>query len=160
MATQVTSLPSIPAGANAIGSVLANLQVASAAVSATNPIPVAFSPDPIGTEVIDYKTNAAIAAAATSNHDYTVSAGKTLLLSQIEATGSGKMKIEVQVETAAASGVFTTKFVQFNSTANTNMSIQTGSPLSIITGAKVRIIRTNLDKAAQDLYSTIVGQEV
>jgi hypothetical protein len=128
--------------------------------SATNPIPVAISTNNIGSEINDYNTTAAVVAGASSNHDYTVTAAKTLLLSSIEASASGKMKIEVQIETAAASGVFNTKFVQFNSTANTNMSIKIPDPISVVAGAKVRIIRTNRDNQSQDVYSTISGQEV
>lgn len=128
--------------------------------SATNPLPVSVSIDSIGTEISNYNTAATIATSATSNHDYTVTAAKTLLLNQIEASSSGKMKIEVQVETGAATGVFTSKFVQFNSTANPNMTIKLTSPISVVAGAKVRIIRTNRDSASQDLYSTIIGNEV
>lgn len=126
--------------------------------SSSNPIPVAFSADITGTEVDAYNTASAIAAAASSNHDYTVTALKTLVLTQIEASASGKMKIEVQVEGPAST--FTSKFVQFNSTAFPNMSIQLKAPISVAAGLKVRIIRTNLDKTAQDVYSTICGQEV
>jgi len=128
--------------------------------SATNPLPVAFSSDTLGTEIANYNTAAAVAAAGSSNHDYTVTAGKTLLLSQIEATGSGRAKIEVQVETGAATGVFTTRFVQFNSTAAPNMTIDLKNPISVAAGVRVRVIRTNRDLLAQDLYSTIVGVEV
>jgi hypothetical protein len=128
--------------------------------TATNPLSVAISADIVGTEVGAYNTAAAIAAAATSNHVYTVTAGKTLLLKQIEATASGKAKIEVQVETGVATGVYTTKFVQFNSTANPNMSIHLESPISVAAGVRVQIIRTNKDQQAQDLYSTLLGQEV
>lgn len=128
--------------------------------SGTNPLPVTFSTDPVGTEVNNYSTASAIASGATSNHDYTVTALKTMLLQQIEASGSGKMKIEVQTETAAASGVFNTKFVQFNSTSSPNMSIHLESPISVVAGARVRVIRTNKDNQSQDVYSTISGQEV
>lgn len=128
--------------------------------TATNPISVAISADIVGAEVASYNTAAAIAAAATSNHVYTVTAGKTLLLKQIEATASGKAKIEVQVETGVATGVYTTKFVQFNSTATPNMSIHIESPISVAAGVRVQIIRTNKDNQAQDLYSTVLGQEV
>lgn len=101
-----------------------------------------------GTAINDYNTAAAVAASATSTHTYT-STGN-FYLNQIEATASGKMKIEVQVNAV-------TKFVQFNSTAQTNMSIHIDNPLLATTGQTVTIIRTNLDKQAQDLYSTISG---
>ena len=139
--------------------VAANLAVGGADVSATNPVPVTISVDNPGTEVNNYATASAVAAGATSNHDYTVTAAKTLLLTQIEASGSGKMKIEVQIESGVATGVFNTRFVQFSSTAETNMSISLRAPISVAAGVRVRIIRTNKDNQAQDLYSTICGQE-
>lgn len=114
---------------------------------------------PTGTAINDYNLGSAVAAAATSNHDYTVTAAKTLYLNEIEASGSGKMKIEVQTETGSGTGVFNTKFVQFNSTAAPNMSIAIRNAVSVVAGAKVRIIRTNLDGSAQNLYSSICGQE-
>lgn len=140
--------------------VAANLAVAGANVSASNPIPVVFSADPSGDEINNYSTSAAVAAAASSNHDYTVTTGKTLLLKQIQASGSGKMKIEVQIESGVASNVFASRFVQFNSTANPNMHIELTCPISVAAGVRVRIIRTNKDNQSQDLYSTICGIEV
>lgn len=140
--------------------VAANLAVGGANVSAANPIPVVVSSNNPGDEINNYNTAAAIAGGATSNHDYTVTALKTLLLTQIEASASGKMKIEVQVESGVATNTFATRFVQFNSTATPNMTIQLKSPISVAAGVRVRIIRTNKDNQEQDLYSTISGQEV
>jgi hypothetical protein len=124
------------------------------------PIAVSISSDGVGTEIDAYNTASAVAAGANSNHDYTVTAGKTLQLTQIEASASGKLKIEVQVETGVGAGTFTTKFVQFNSTANPNCSLKIGPAISVAAGVKVRIIRTNKDNQVQDLYSTICGQEI
>lgn len=103
-----------------------------------------------GTPINDYNTAVAVASAATSNHDYTVPGGETFYLNQIEASGTGKMKIEIQVNG-------TTRFVQFNSTANTSMSIHIENPIVATAGQIVRIVRTNRDNQAQDLYSTICG---
>lgn len=140
--------------------VAANLAVAGANVSSSNPVPVAISAAPLGTSVDDYLTSASVAGGAAVNHDYTVTALKTLLLKQIEATGSGKAKIEVRIETGVATGVFTTKFVQFNSTSTPNMSINLQDPISVAAGVRVRVVRTNRDLTSQDLYSTICGQEI
>lgn len=129
------------------------------AFSASNPLPVT-SVDSEGTEVNNYATAAAVAAAATSNHDYTVTAAKTLKLAQIWATGSGKLKVEVQIETGAATGVFNTVFVGFNSTANPNILIPIGENITVAAGVRVRVIRTNKDNQAQDVYSTISGHEI
>lgn len=130
-----------------------------AAFSASNPLPVT-SVDSEGTEVNNYQTNAAVAAGASSNHDYTVTALMTLKLSQIWASASSKMKIEVQIETGVATGVFNTRFVGFNSTSNTNIYIPVNENISVTAGVRVRVIRTNKDNQAQDLYSTISGHEI
>jgi len=128
--------------------------------SATNPFNVAVSAASAGIAVDNYNTVASVAASATSIHSYTVSAGKTLILKQIEASASGKMKSEIQIETGVATGVYTTITVQFNSTSVTNLSMHFDDPKQVAAGVRVQIIRTNLDKAPQDLYSTIMGQEV
>ncbi len=130
------------------------------AVNTDGSINVVISDATPGTAINNYNTAAAVAGGATSNHDYTVTSLKTLSLNQIEASGTGKMKIEVQVETAVASGVFNTSFVQFNSTADTNMTIHIDNPISVAAGVRVRIIRTNRENQAQDLYSTICGYEL
>lgn len=101
-----------------------------------------------GTDVNDYNTAAAIAGGASSNHNYT-STGN-FYLTQIESSGSGRMKIEVLVNAVS-------RFVQFNSTATPNMSIKLEQPILATTGQVVRVIRTNRENQAQDVYSTISG---
>lgn len=128
-----------------------------AVFSEANPLPISWV-DSEGTEVNDYNTAANVAGAGASNHDYTTAAA--FKLSQINATASGKMKIEVQVETGAGTAVFTTKFVAFNSTANTNIELTLKEPISVASGVIVRVIRTNKDNQPQDVYSTISGHEV
>lgn len=137
-----------------------NLYLSGTAVSGTNPIPVTISSAVSGTTIQNYNTSVALAAAASSNHDYTVTALKTLELARIWSSASGKLKIEIQYETAAASGVFNSKFVGFNSTANPNIDITIVSAFPQVPGARIRVIRTNLDKQAEDVYSTIEGTEV
>jgi len=127
--------------------------------SATNPLPTT-SVDSEGAEVNDYNTVAAVAAGASSNHDYTVTALLTLKLSQIESSASGKLKIEVQIETGVATGVFTSKWVLFNSTANPNIQLPIKEQISVAAGVRVRLIRTNKDNQPQDVYSTISGHEI
>jgi hypothetical protein len=121
------------------------------AINADGSINVVVSDGTVGTSVIDYNTSASVAAGGTSTHTYT--ATSTFFLRQIEAAASGKMKIEVQINGA-------TKFVQFNSTANPNMSIQIDNPLQITTGQTITVIRTNKDNQPQDVYSTVVGYTV
>lgn len=126
--------------------------------SPTNPIFVSSS-DTVGTSVDSYNTSVAVAANGTSNADYTVTAAKTFYSKQVFATASGKLKIEVQFETAAASGTFVSFWVGFNSTAEPNILIPIPTSKTQVTGAKIRIIRTNLDVASQDVYSTLSGTE-
>ncbi len=139
--------------------VAANLAIAGADVSGANPVPVTVVSTTAGTSVDDYKDATAIAAGSSDNHDYTVTAGKTLILTQVEGSASGMAKMTVAIETGVATGVFTTKFVQFNSTATPNMLIAPIAPISVAAGVRVRCTMMNRDKAAEDLYSTICGTE-
>lgn len=146
----------VPAGTNQIGAV--SLQSGGTANGPTNPIYVSNT-DAAGSPVNSYQTSASLAASASTNFDYTVTAAKTLYCSQIWATGSGKIKIEVRFETAAGSGTFVSFWVGFNSTAETNILIPIQNKTQV-TGAKVRIVVTNLDKQSQDVYSTLSGTEI
>lgn len=134
------------------------LTIGGVANGPTNPIFVSSS-DVAGVSIDNYNTDSALAANASNNHDYTVTAAKTFYTKQFWASGSGKLKVEVQYETAAASGIFNSFWVGFNSTANPNILIPVPTSKTQVTGARLRIIRTNLDKQSQDVYSTISGTE-
>jgi hypothetical protein len=128
------------------------------AFSASNPLPVT-SVDSEGTEV-NHFSQATVAAGLTSTHYYTVTALKTLKLSQIWASASGKLKIEVQKETGIGTGLYESIFVGFNSTAAPNICVSVNENIAIAAGVKVQVIRSNLDKQSQDVYSTISGHEI
>lgn len=121
-------------------------------ITETNPLWVALAQSP-GVEVADYNTAAAVAAAASSTHTFTAS-GADFELWQIEASASGKCKIEIKVGPAASE---VTKAVLFNSTATPNMSFKLEKPITVADGDNVLVVRTNKDNQAQDLYSTVVG---
>lgn len=159
--TQLALRPTAVSGASDSISLDVSLHDEAGAVySESNPLPVSLEASS-GAEVCDYDTAAAIAKDATDNHDYTVTALKTLTHLKIWSSASGKLKVEVQLETAAASGVFNAIMVGFNSTANPNIDMSYGlDRCEQVAGAIVRIIRTNLDNQAQDLYSTITGVEI
>lgn len=125
----------------------------------SNPLPVTLV-DSEGVEINDYSTSVAVAAAATINHDYTVTALKTLKASQVIASGSGKLKTELMVETGVATGTFTTKFVKFNSVANPNIDFDVKELIAVAAGVKIRLAITNKDNQPQDTYSTISGHEI
>lgn len=140
--------------------VAANLAVAGANVSGTNPIPVSITSAPVGTTVNNYNTSSALAAGITSNHIYTITSGKTFNGKKIHATASGKMKVEVRVSPDGST--YSTVFVAFNSTTNPNIDIDMDELVFLESGvgSTIEVIRTNLDLLAQDVYSTISGVEV
>ena len=138
--------------------VAAQLAVAGANVSIANPIPVSVV-FPGGSSVNDYSTVAALAAGASTNHDYAITASKTFYGRMFWAAGSGMIKAEVQISPDGTT--FTSKWVGFNSTATPNIEIQLDNLVitETGTGAKIRIIMTNRDNKPQDVYSTISGTE-
>lgn len=145
----------VPSATNALPTQIAT---AGAFVSSTNPLPVTLS-DVVGTSINDYKDAAAIASGASDNHDYTVTAGKTLTLTAVSSSASGKAKMLLSIETGVATGVFTTRFVQFNSTATPDMYQPLDAPIQVAAGVRVRVVMSNRDLLAEDLYSTISGSE-
>lgn len=112
---------------------------------------------PSGTVVNAYNKGTAVAVAAVSNHDYTVTTGTTLTLSAVWGSASGRAKIEVSIETGVGTGTYTTIFTGFTSPLLATLVFPVTAQVGA--GIKVRIVRTNVDAAAQDLYSTIVGKE-
>ena len=128
--------------------------------SASNPLAVYNTDDP-GAEVIDYKDSGDVAKNSTDNHDYSVTALKTLTMYKVMASASGLAKFQVLVETAPASGTFNAIATAFNSTANPNVEFdfqKVGK--NIAAGVKVRIACTNKEvSGAQSMYSTICGVE-
>lgn len=127
--------------------------------SATNPLQVVVI-ESEGVEVNNYQTSAAVASGASVDLDYTVTALKTLKLSQMHGSASGKAKFELKVETGVGSGTFNTKFVFFNSTAQPNVGLTLKEHIDVAAGVKVRVSVTNKDVQAQDVYVTICGHEV
>lgn len=111
-----------------------------------------------GTEIHDYDTAAAVASAATSVHDYTITSGKTFLLHEVMSSASGAHKVEVAV---GVPGGPTTKAVGFTSMASPTLQLTFSPALEVVsTGTEVvRVTRTNREWRAQDLYSTIIGNE-
>jgi hypothetical protein len=146
-------------GSNAKAQDVALRDESGNAFTTDNPLPVTFT-DSEGDEVNDYDTAAAVAATASDNHDYTVTALKRLKLSQVAFAGSGRLKVEVQVESGVGTDVFATKFVAFNSTAAPSGAIPINENITVDAGVRVRVIRTNRDNQAQDVYTTICGHEI
>lgn len=152
----------LPAGTNAIGKLAANsgVDIGDVTINNTdaNPIPVFITSGTVsGSEKNDYDTSAAVSAAATDNHDYTVVG--TLLLKQITASSSGRMKVVLSVGPVAS---LVTKGVWFTTSANPNLDITFAQAIEVpnTSTGTVRIARTNLESAAMDVYSTIIGSDI
>lgn len=122
-------------------------------------IPVTISSTIAGTNINKYNTTVNLAANASANHDYAITAAKTFYGRKFWASGSGKIRMDAQ--TSPDGVTFTTFWTGFNSTATPNISVDLD--LLAITdtgaGAKMRIIITNDDKQAFDVFSTISGTE-
>jgi len=132
----------------------------SSANAETNPLFVQVVSGVVsGIEVISYDTSAAIAVDASDNHDYTVTAAKTLKVQKIMASASGAMKVEVQSGPVLS---LTTKAVGFSSATQPFVEFEFYGLLEVpdTSTGTLRIIRTNRDEAAMDVYSTIIGTEV
>jgi hypothetical protein len=124
-----------------------------------NPLPVAISENE-GNEKHEFDKADSIAKDATSEHTYTVVDGKTALLYGVHARASGKLKAELQIGDGAASETFETKDVNFNSTAHPKADMDFYRvPIKVtgtVEGTTIKLIKTNLDNQAQDLYSTFI----
>lgn len=125
----------------------------------SNPLPVTLV-DSEGDEVNDPFTSANVPAGGTVTHDYPITALKTGKLNQVMAAGSGKLQVDVSVETGVAAGTYTRKFTKFNSTANPNVEFDLKELITVAAGVKVRVSLTNLDKQPFDVYSTISLHEI
>lgn len=127
--------------------------------TAANPIFVSQTDESPGNEIIDRQTTASVVKDASTTHDYTVNALKTLLVQSAIISASGEFKVEVQKETALASGVFNTVYDAFAQAARPFVQIEIHKILKQVAGAKIRIKITNKDNT-QDVYSTLQGIEV
>lgn len=128
-------------------------------INSGNPLPVTVVTGVGGDRVHDFKKAIGVAKDATDNHDYIVTAGKTLSIYQVLASASGKTKVELLIEDGPGAGTYTPCIVEFNSTATPNTGYTLPTPIQVAAGVNVRIAMTNRDNQSQDLYSTIIGIE-
>lgn len=131
--------------------------VNGAAISETNPLYVKEVKEVAsGNEIHDYDTTAAVAGDGTDNHQYT--AVGTFFLKEVKFAASGSIKAEIQ--TGALAGP-TTKAVAFaDGKSGASGSVVFDPPIEVAAADIVRVIRTNREGSAQDVYSTIIGYDV
>jgi len=109
-----------------------------------------------GTPVHDYAT-ATPGAGASANNDYTV-VGTTFELSRVVWGGSGKMKVEILSGPVAG---LVTRAVGFSEKDITNaIEFNPALVVPVTSTGTVRVIMTNRQGAAVDVYSTIMGTDI
>lgn len=130
----------------------------TSANSETNPIYVQMATGSSGNEVHSYNTASAVASDATSNHDYTVT-GTTFLLKSVIGAFSGGGKIEIQTGPVAS---LVSKAVAFVTKEGGHVQLEFNPPIEVpvTSTGTVRVIRTNRQGQAQDVYSTIIGNDI
>jgi len=111
---------------------------------------------PITGEVHDYDTAAAVASDATSNHDYTV-ANTTFLLKSVIVAGSGNIKFEIQTGPLASLATVAVGFLTGRQGDTKQVVFDPPIEVPVASTGTVRVIRTNRQGAATDVYSTIIG---
>lgn len=131
----------------------------STANGPTNPIYVqVVDVGILSNEVHAYNTASSVASDATSNHDYTV-AGTTFLLKQIVVSSSGGSKVEVQTGPVASLATIAVGFIPKEG-GTLIIPFVPPREVPVTSTGTVRLIRTNRQGASQDLYSTIMGNDV
>jgi len=110
-------------------------------------------------EVHDYDTASAVAADASDNHDYAVS-NAVMLLKSVIVSGSGNIKFEVQVGPVASLATVAVGFLTGRQGDTKQLFFDPPIEVLVASTGTVRVIRTNRQGAATDLYSTIIGLDV
>lgn len=132
----------------------------NSANSETNPIFVQTVNTAVsGEEVHDYDTASAVAADGTSNHDYTV-AGTTFFLKSVVFSGSGSVKAEIQTGPLASLATVAVGFLNGRQGDTQQIFFDPPVEVPVTSTGTVRVIRTNRQGSATDVYSTIIGYDV
>jgi hypothetical protein len=136
-----------------------NLQVEIVGNSPTNPVFVQeVVVASVTTPIHEYQTAVDVAKDNTMVLEYTVSAGKTLTVTNWGGSGSDKIRASLSVETGVATGVFNDQDVLFNSTSAPNPERNYASGIQVAAGVKVRVTVLNRS-STQDVYAFLNGQE-
>lgn len=113
----------------------------------------------LSNEVNDYDTASSVSSDSSSNHDYAV-ANTTFLLKSIIVSASGSMKVEVQVGPVAALVTKAVVFLQGRQGDTKQIDFNPAIEVPAASTGTVRLIRTNRQGAAMDVYSTILGNDI
>ena len=121
-----------------------------------SPMPVYITTAVVGAPLVQFATDNDVAAGDVLENEYVP--GATMTLDRVQASATGRVKVEVFVGATGDIGdPDTLRWVGFNSTANPNVNIDC-SEYRILPTEEVKVVVTNYESAtAQALYSTIVG---
>jgi len=122
-----------------------------------NPLAVYQAESP-GEEVDEFDHAVDTAADDSTDHDYTVTAAKTFKDVKAKVSASGESRFELQIETAALSGIFVAVDVVFGSVSNPNAELSYNKKVDA--GVIVRVVKLNQENKANDMYSKITGYEI
>jgi hypothetical protein len=110
-------------------------------------------------EVHDYDTAAAVASDASDNHDYAV-VNSTFLLKSVIVAGSGNIKFEIQTGPVASLATVAVGFLTGRQGDTKQVFFDPAIEVPVASTGTVRVIRTNRQGSATDLYSTIIGLDI
>lgn len=110
-------------------------------------------------EIHDYDTSSGVAADATDNHDYTV-ANTTFLLKSVIFSGSGNVKAEIQTGPVASLVTKAVGFLNGRQGDTKQLFFDPAIEVPVTSTGTVRVIRTNRQGSATDVYSTIIGIDI
>jgi len=128
--------------------------------SATNPVPVSVGESEFGIEVHNYD-DTDVTKDTSEDHDYTVTALKTLFLNRVIFSSSARSRIDVQIETAVGSDTYNTIGTAHIKAGNNHGAVDFGNrPKRVAAGVKVRVKKYNQDNQDAAIYDTIVGLEL
>ena len=154
---RLTAKPNIAGTIRALQ--IALLDSSAAPFTKTNPLPVEIS-ESTGVEIVDPDKSVAVAGNASANHDYEVTAAKTLLVSHVNVSSSARAEFILQRETGVATDVWDDIDWSFTSSATRKDVIKCEKLLKVAAGVRIRVVKTNTENQAQDLFSTVYGIEV
>jgi len=128
--------------------------------SAANPIYVTNVEEGVSAnEIHDYDTAADVAGDGTDNHDYTV-ASTTFLLKSVIVSGSGNVKFEIQTGPVASLATVAVGFLNGRDGDTKQINFSPAIEVPATSTGTVRVIRTNRQGQAVDVYSTIIGNDI
>ena len=125
--------------------------------SPSNPIYTSdVNPPETITKVHAYSTANVAGNGAINNHDYTV-VGTTFRLKKVIVASTGKVKFEIKVGPV---GTLVTKGVSFTNPNKNYEEVIFDPPVDVANGGIVRVVRQQNQTGNNDVYSTIMGEDI